>query len=916
MADSIRKPSEQLGRLLEEVSDAVVATRRNGDIVYANAVAARWFDRAPHAFVNLHLSDLDIDLARRDWRVFRADATARPPRPRRLKTVNGAPVDVELRHRVFGDVDVWFFRPAADSPRLDGAASATLFRALSLPQLIVDAADGCILDVNSDAEAFYGLDAATLMRRTLGDLTDPSSARLPLELEQALDARGSSFRCAQRFADGTWRSVRLHAVGTHRDGAPLLHLLIHDVHDTLALNHELSAYRDLIERLPIGVFRTMPSGDGRILMANQALCDILDVPSDEALVGTSASRFYAQSGDRRRLIREVEQTDDITRGVHALVTRSGRRIWAAITGRRVRDEHGRLLFEGAMEDITDRVDAEASMRQAARIIENAREGITITDADANILSVNPSFTRITGYSLPEVIGRNPRILSSGRQSDAFYRQMWREIGATDHWQGEIWNRRKNGEIYPQWLTISAIRDEAGNLTNYAAVFTDLTEIHRSQAELERMQRQDSLTGLLNRSEFLRRLEREVQRAATEGVALCLVVLGIDEFTRINNVYSFGVGDDVLGELGHRFARCLEHDAVLAGRTNSDEFALLFRHSADLSSVDGRATELIELAREPIRIHRTERLALDVSAGVGLFPAHARAAGRLLGHAEAALGYAKKRNRGGYQVFEPDLEVAEERRVWLKQELAKALDRGQLTVAYQPIVEVASGRIVGAEALARWHHPDEGWIRPDEFIALAEDGGLIDRLTFDLLETACGAVAGIRRRVQSSLGLSFNISTLQLADPHLPARTLAILERTGLAARSFRMELTESRLMVEIQHSLQCIRDLQQAGIMLSIDDFGTGFSSLAYLQEIRPRTLKIDRRFIRNLPSDRQDAAIATTIVAMAHALGMEVVAEGVETGEQLDYLARAGCEYYQGYLCSAPLSAEDFERLLVDAAT
>jgi diguanylate cyclase (GGDEF)-like protein/PAS domain S-box-containing protein len=911
VADDSRRQSLPFGRLLDDVSDAVIATRPTGEIVYVNPVATRWFDRAPASFAGLHFAEVDRDLAPGAWSEFRTRAVDRSVTSRRLNTVNGAPVAVEMRHRAVDGFDIWLCRPEPRGSGLTGATSQQLFELLPAAQFLVDPGEARIIDANAEAGALLALAPEELAGRQLPDLIDWSAAQVASELERLIDSGNASFRCRMTISGREASSVRIHAMRSWLDAAPRCHLVVHDVHDAHPLNQELTGYRDLIERLPVGVFRTTPVGDGKILMANQALCDILEASSSKELIGTSPARFYADRGGRQRLIRRVGRSDEITRGVHALVTRRGRRIWAAITGRRVRDERGRLLFEGAMEDITERMDAEARMREADRIIENAREGITITDADANILRVNPSFTRITGYTEQEVRGRNPSMLSSGKQSPEFYQQMWRDLAERDHWQGEIWNRRATGEAYPQWLTISAIRDAEGELTNYAAVFTDLTELRRSEAAVERMQQRDSLTGLFNRAEYLKRLEREITRAGKSRERLCQVVLGIDDFTRINNVYSFGVGDDVLAMLGQRFFRLLDGPAVLAGRINSDEFALLFREATDMTSVDERVTGLIELAHEPIRFRGGERLTVSVSAGVAAFPDDGRGAAELLGKAEATLGHAKRLNRGGYRVFKRELEVIEERRVWLKQELSTALDAGDLYAHYQPVVEIDTGRIVGAEALARWRHSEEGLIGPDEFIEIAEDGGLIERLTFQILEQACEDFARVRQNRGQPLPVSVNLSTRLLLDSRLPARVLAMLERTGLPPDALRLELTETRLMMNIERSLACVRELQQAGIVLSIDDFGTGFSSLAYLQQIRPKTLKIDRRFILNLPDDRADAAIASTVVAMAHALGIEVVAEGVETPEQLAYLANAGCEYFQGYLCSPPVSMEDFDTLM-----
>lgn len=789
-----------------------------------------------------------------------------------------------------------------------------LFRDFDVPQLVVDAHDGTLIDANTAAVEFYGWPRDALRDRNLADLDDSPGHEVLTRLSRARDDRATQFECRHRLRSGSIRDVRTFTLRLRRRQRSLLHMIVHDVTDVMQLNHELAGYRDLIERLPVGVFRTTADPDGRILMANRTLCEILDCSSPAELIGLEPASFYADPEGRRHFREQVRDGPEISYAVHRLVTRRGRPITVRMTARRVEDELGRVFFEGAMEDITEWERTRAGMQQAERIIESASEGIAITDASVNIIRVNPSFTRITGYSEAEVLGRNPRMLSSGNQSAQFYQRMWRQLERTDHWQGEILNRRKNGEVYPQWLTISAIRDESGAIQNYAAVFTDLTTIQRSRAAVERLERLDPLTELYNRGEFIRRLAEYLDASARQRRPACLVVVGIDDFTRINNVYSLEAGDQVLVALAQRFLALREAGAVLVGRTNSDEFALLFGPDSRAAGIDGEdcAECALREARRPIPVDGAQRLTVRVSAGVSLSPRDAQTAERLLGHAEATLGRAKKSNRGGYRLFERALEAAEERRVWLRQELDSALADDALTLAYQPIVELATGRIAGAEALARWRHPTEGDIPPDEFIGIAEESGFMDRLTLQLMESACGFVTDLQEHAGGNLRLSFNVSAMQLLDPELPDRVVAVLDRTGLPPQLFKIELTESRLMSELDRSLDCIRRLQRAGMGIAIDDFGTGFSSLAYLQQIRPQALKIDRRFIRRLPDDREDAAIAATMITMAHKLGQEVIAEGVETKAQLRFLRDEGCDYYQGYLFSRPVPAAAFRRLLL----
>ncbi len=902
--------------LVGDLTEPALGVDADGGICCANRPACELLGLSESRLRARRISDLDDERSAAFWGRFLRRHSGRQRLNARFRTGSDAVVAVTVVFVRARSAQICILRRSAtaerpSSPSAD--AASVLLKRFPFPQFVVRLPDCRILDADVAAAAFHGCARSRLPGSSLGDWVDLSPTKLQGELEHALDCGALHLELPLRVGGGRAREVSVLALSASDAGDSVIRLLILEAGDLLQLNCELASYRDLIENLPVGVFRTSADPSGRILMANQALCDILGVASPSQLIGEEPASFYADPEGRGAFMEQVRAGSPVSVGLHRMVTRKGRSIWVRMTARRRTDELGRVFFEGAMQDLTEWRSARASVMLAERIVEHASEGIVVTDAGSNIVAINPSFSRITGYAASDVLGRNPRMLSSGQQSGSFYAQMWDEIRRTDHWQGEILNRRKSGEVYPEWLTISAIRDESGEIQNYAAVFTDLTAIRRSREKLEQLERSDPLTGLCNRNEFISRLEPAIEQAVKQGRQLCLVVAGIDDFTRLNNAYSFEVGDEILIALANRFLQLRDHGAVLVGRTQSDEFALLFEQSHDLTAVDARIIQVLECAREPIASETGSLPPVQMTAGASLCPTDARTALSLLGHSEATLGHAKKLNRGDYRLFRRELEAAEERRIWLRQELACAVEADRLELAYQPIVALPSGKIAGVEALARWHHPTEGWLRPDEFIAIAEESRLIDRLTFRLLDAACRFVADVRARFLSDLELAFNFSTMQLTSPDFPARTLHCLSDSGLPAACFKLELTESLLMTDIERSLGCIRTLQEAGLNISIDDFGTGFSSLAYLQEIRPQALKIDRRFIRDLPENREDATIASTIIAMAHKLGQKVIAEGVETEAQLEFLIAEGCDYYQGYLCSRPMSSAAFEQFLVE---
>lgn len=570
---------------------------------------------------------------------------------------------------------------------------------------------------------------------------------------------------------------------------------------------------------------------------------------------------------------------------------------------------GQVVRFSFVRDLTAQHEHERRMRQAEAIIQSAREGITITDPDRNIERVNAAFSRITGYTEDEVRGRNPRILSSGRQDRNFYRQMWSTIDELDHWQGEIWNRRKNGEVYPEWLSISAIRDSSGELVNYAAVFTDLSELKRSQASLEHLRHFDLLTGLPNRRVLLRVLDEALAVARTNSSRLAVLVCGLDRFRMVNESFSYLTGDHVLSQIADQL-RNISDRRVEISRPGSDQFAFVIRSGASRKVILDMIGRISELVARPIEIEDEQPLSVQFSLGVARFPGDGASSEDLVRNAEAAMFQAKRHNRGSYTFFVPSHTEGAQQQLLLETELRQAVLDEVFELHFQPVVAVGNNRIVGAEALARWPRDGKEMVSPAVFIPIAEQSGLIEKLSFQLLRLACRATVNLLKCSTEDFRLAFNISAMQLNDRRFAEKTIACLESAGLDPEKFELELTESTLMAQAGGSSRALKQLRKAGIRLSIDDFGTGFSSLAYLQEIDAQVLKIDRRFINDVASNPADAQIAASIIAMAHALGMEVVAEGVETSEQLAFLVMHECDYYQGYLFSKPLTLDDFEKL------
>ncbi|MDQ5911160.1 MAG: hypothetical protein QG599_3257 [Pseudomonadota bacterium] len=562
--------------------------------------------------------------------------------------------------------------------------------------------------------------------------------------------------------------------------------------------------------------------------------------------------------------------------------------------------------------ITERLRIEERLRQAATVFENTRDGITITDANERILRVNQAFCDLTGYTEAEVQGQTPRLLHSGRQDDTFYAALWTSLRETGHWQGELWNRRKNGEIYPELLSISAVKNVAGVVTHYVGIFADLTQAKASEEQLNFLAHYDPLTGLPNRLLFSAQLQHSIDVAQRDGTTLALLLVDLDRFKDVNDSYGHSTGDVLLQQVAERLIRRLRGaDAVT--RLGGDEFAVLIEHLTQPQDAARLAMEIIGLLSEPWLLANGTEVRLGASLGISLFPEHGQTAEDLLQQADAALYQAKNEGRGHFQYFSAALTQAARQRLELEARLRHALQDGQLRVYYQPQIDIASGRMVGAEALVRWQDPEQGLILPGYFIPIAEETGLITAIGAWVLRETCRQGREWLDTGFRPLTLAVNLSAHQLRHGDLMAVVLQILNDTGFPAEQLELELTESALM---QHEMEAITLLQQLrglGLRLAMDDFGTGYSSLAYLKRFPLDVLKIDKSFIDDLP--QQDALeIAAAIIAMGHTLGLKVLAEGVETAEQLAFLQARGCDQYQGYLTSRPVPAEAFRALLKDA--
>jgi two-component system CheB/CheR fusion protein len=559
-------------------------------------------------------------------------------------------------------------------------------------------------------------------------------------------------------------------------------------------------------------------------------------------------------------------------------------------------------------DVTHRHRADQQLRLAAKVFERAGEAIVVTDAHGTMLSVNQAFTQVTGYSADEVIGSNPRILSSGQHADGFYQAMWRSLNEQGGWQGEIINRRKNGELYPQWLTISAVKNDDGQLVNYVAMFSDISSLKLSQQRIEFLATHDDLTGLPNRSLLMDRLKQALLNAQRQQQRLAVLFIDLDNFKNINDTLGHDVGDMLLNQATGRLKQCVR-DADTLARLGGDEFVAILG-DIELQEINTVATRIVDSMATSFVIN-ARPLHVSASIGISIFPEDGDDSISLLKNADTAMYRAKDRGRNQYQFFVDEMKVIALQRMTLESGLRLALDAGHLRMVYQPKVDLHSGLVVGAEALLRWRDPVLGDVSPAQFIPVAEGCGLIAAVGNRVFDMVLGQIAAWRKLGLTVPRIAINVSAHQLRDIDFVGHLTAKLISAEVAACSISIEITESALMQRIEVVRDKLMQLAAMGTKLSVDDFGTGYSSLAYLRKLPLHELKVDRSFVHGIAAERDDRSIAKTIIDMAHALGFRVVAEGVETQAQLEVLRQDGCDIVQGYLFYRPLSSADFEGLL-----
>ncbi|AUS86172.1 EAL domain-containing protein [Lysinibacillus capsici] len=536
-----------------------------------------------------------------------------------------------------------------------------------------------------------------------------------------------------------------------------------------------------------------------------------------------------------------------------------------------------------------------------KIFENVSEGIMITDEYKKIVMVNPAFEFVTGYTCDDVVGKTPAVLQSGVHELPFYLEMWEQIRQEGIWQGEIWNRRKTGDVYPEWLTIVCVTNDEGEVTNYCGIFTDLSERKIVENELEKRLLTDSLTDVSNRFAYIERMDNllESTSAISHSVQHAIYFLDLDRFKQINDTLGHAVGDSILIEVANRLKKLLKNKDIIA-RYGGDEFVITLTNVKNVKEAAKFAEQIISSIEQPMMINDQE-VFISTSIGISVYPVDSKNTEELINCADRAMTYSKKNELNGYSFYFDELQTDAQRVLLLDSELRRAIENREFELHFQPKISMENEQIQGLEALVRWNSERLGFVSPAEFITYAEDTGLIIPLSELIIEKACEAVIQMQQYGWKT-PVAINISSIHFKQQNFLESIQTILERYNMPANNFEIEVTERTVMNSANETVSKLVRLKQLGFKISIDDFGTGYSSLSYLVRFPLDCLKIDRSFIQHIGSLDEKQAVVDAIIQMSHRLKMKVVAEGVEQAQQVDILRKMNCDIIQGYYYSKPL--------------
>ena len=806
-------------------------------------------------------------------------------------------------------IDISETKHTEDALRLSEQKFASVFQQCPDILLIARHSDGCLLEVNEAFEEQIGLTQSQVIGRTATDLNLWGVEGSGLRVLEHLHQGGiRNLEMSFRRSNGQLFTGLTSAETFELDGTPALVVAVRDISQLKETQQQLQTSEEKFAK----AFHASPDGlllsrqsDGLLLEVNEGFCRLTGYDLNPTIDQTSLDLgIWVDLNERKRLVEQLNR-DGFVRDFTCHIRRSDGQIRLCELSARPLPITGVDCMLTIARDITERHLMQEKLQLAATVFENTAEGVLITDIDQHISAVNRAFSEITGYSEIEALGQTPRLLASGQHDSAFYAAMWHQLTDEGHWQGEIYNKRKNGELYPSWLTISAVRNSEREITHFVAVFADISSIKHAQAKLDYQAHHDPLTGLPNRALFENRLQAVLTCAQVSNRQGAVLFLDLDRFKHINDSLGHPVGDLLLKGIAQRLKEQVR-DVDTVARLGGDEFIILLPGLHKPSDASTIANKLLACFAAPFQAGEHEFFT-SASIGISLYPQDGTDVATLIRNADAAMYRSKAKGRNRVEAYTRDLTAQASERIALEHELRRAVERNEMSLCFQPKLSLKTQKLVGAEALIRWSHPTFGEVPPEHFIHLAEENGTILQLGDWVLEQACRQMQAWKQHYQPFGPLSINLAGAQLRHPHLARRIEQLLKHYQLKAGDLQLEITENFIMSQAEEALAVLYQLKKLGVQLAIDDFGTGYSSLSYLKRLPLDILKIDKSFIRGLPDDPHDAAIARAIIALGRSMQLTIIAEGVENQAQQRFLAAEGCEQIQGYIVSLPLPPDEF---------
>ena len=812
-------------------------------------------------------------------------------------------------------------REAADGECMEGRNGRrepkydNIFNNGHTPMLIIESESGEIRDANQAACAYYGYTREALLELKITDINILSQQEVFKEMELAKSENRRYFRFRHRLSDGNIKEVEVYSGPIKQDGELLLFSIIHDVHEKKEMEERIriqeSYFKSLYENSPEAIvildneYKVININGSFEKMFQYGLDEIRNESITKLICG---EEFYDESAYFKDSINKGE----FVRQETLRRSKDGRLIDVSFLGYPVISGGEQIGVFGIYSDLSKVKEIESKKKLFSEIFRYNTVGVVVTDIEGNIQWINDAFTEITGYSPGDVEGKKPSVLKSGKHNTEYYSNMWNAILNTGKWQGEIWNRRKNGQLYQEWLSIIAVNDDKGNTEYFVGMLNDITDAKQKENRIEILTNKDGLTDLYNRDYFVNKLNYEIlKRNGSYNIDkdFSILFLDLDDFKEINDTLGHLTGDIVLKEFASRLKGCVQENGI-AARFGGDEFIVLLP-IRDHHQVINIAKRILDEISRPFVIDGLE-LHITASLGIARYPNDGTDSTTLIRNADIAMYQSKEIKSKKITVFEASLDEEVKEYFKIKSNLRNAIANNELFLEYQPIMDVAKNRMVGAEALLRWNYNSAELIPPLKFIPIAEKNGYMQSIGEWVLNKACEQNSLWQRQGFEPIFVSVNVSIIQLEQPNFHEIVERVLERSGLDPACLELEITETIFTKSYDRIIRTIKELSGLGVKMAIDDFGTGYSSLGQLSKLEIGKLKIDKTFISGINESENQSKIVKAIISLAQSMNLELIAEGVEKEEQVEFLLKNNCNMVQGFLYSKPLSSKDMERLLL----